>query len=423
MLFPARLRFTIAAFATVVGISLVVGFGWSALKDVSREADLMESDLERLRTIEAVEEELHELGAGSDNAHVATLDKHVAELLAAPSPAGELHLLDQLQRRVALAKADSTPQRWSQAAEVISQISKASVAAAVKTLEATSKPARASARDILKLGATVAVVCGVLAALAFMRLRRERREAESQLRQRDRLAVLGTMAATVAHELNNPLATVSGCATAVRDRLRKRANGDPAGYADEVEYLDMVVDEARRCAGIVRSLRDLARDSPPAMAPSDLPTLVRDVVALVQMTQQGPRVAFEVAGEATLEIVCDPDKIKQLLLNLIVNARDACADGGRVRISVERDAEDGARLVVEDDGRGIAAKDLGRVFEPFHTDKTRGLGLGLFVCERVVSLHAGRIAAASDGPGRGARFTVSLPAHPPQRTQTAEASA
>jgi signal transduction histidine kinase len=285
-------------------------------------------------------------------------------------------------------------------------------------------------RDIVRLGAAVVLIGGVLSVLALVRLRRERREAESRLRRSDRLAVLGMMAASVAHELNNPLATISGCASAVRDRLRRREGAAPAdagagdSHADELEYLDMIVDETRRCSGIARSLRDLARDTPPAMIPTDLAALARDVVGLVGMAREGPKVTVECGGDASLEIVCDPDKIKQLLLNLVVNARDACADGGHVRIAVERAGDDAARLVVEDDGQGIAPQDLSRVFEPFHTGKTRGLGLGLFICERIATLHGGAISASSEGPGRGARFSVTLPTHPPLRAPaTAEAAA
>lgn len=95
-----------------------------------------------------------------------------------------------------------------------------------------------------------------------------------------------------------------------------------------------------------------------------------------------------------------------------MNARDACSANGHVRIAVELSGTEHARIVVEDDGRGIASGDLARVFEPFHTGKTRGLGLGLFICERIVTLHGGTIAAESDGPGRGARFTVTLPLQP-----------
>ena len=407
----ARTRFYLAALATAVGILALVGFAWRALAIVHREAERMELQLTRLGCIERLEGEMHELAARSVGARIDTLDRHLAELLAKDASPGEEPLLAELQSRILAAKVEDTSQRWSQAAEALSEISKMAVDAASRTAEDTSKPARRSANDLLKLGATVAIVCSMLSLLAFGRMRRERREAELHLRRSDRLAALGALAAGVAHELNNPLATISGCAAAVQDRL-VRGGG---AHADEIEYLGMIVDETRRCSGIVRSLRDLARDTPPAMTPSDLAALARDVVALAQMSREGPQVAFEVGGETSLEIVCDPDKIKQLLLNLIVNARDACADGGTVCVVVERDGEDAARLVVSDDGRGIARGELPHIFEPFHTDKTRGLGLGLFICERVVALHGGRIVAASDGAGRGSRFTVSLPLAPPQR--------
>jgi signal transduction histidine kinase len=127
----------------------------------------------------------------------------------------------------------------------------------------------------------------------------------------------------------------------------------------------------------------------------------------VQRTET--RVPVEVVGDPVCEIVCDPDKVKQLLLNLLVNARDACDDGGRVRVHVGLADERNARITVEDDGRGIARAEIGRIFEPFHTSKTRGLGLGLFLCERIAALHGGTIRAESDGPGRGSRFVVTLP--------------
>lgn len=316
---------------------------------------------------------------------------------------------DRLGAHLEAAKTDGSSQTWAVAAESLSDIGRHAVEIATKSAALTTEPAASGARDILKLGAMVACVCGVLAAFALVRHLRERREAEAQLRRSDRLAALGTMAASVAHEINNPLATISGCASAVRDRL----GASSASHTDEIEYLGMILDETKRCTGIVRSLRDLARDTPPAMAPFDLAALAREVVALVQMSRDGPRIEWQVSGEPSLEAVCDPDKVKQLLLNLLVNARDASPDGGSVRIVVRRDGESAAELVVEDQGRGIAPDDLPRVFEPFHTGKTRGLGLGLFVCERIASLHGGSIVAASDGPGRGARFTVTIPLQPP----------
>jgi signal transduction histidine kinase len=408
MRFNARTRFAVTALAAAAGIALVVGYGWRALEVASDDAKTVKAHLVRMGRIERLEEEMHELAAGSPDAKAGSVSRLLADIREHPMSAQDSEALDRLAGLVEQACRDGSSRSWSLAAEALSDVGKRAVEDAVQSLAETSEPVEQSARQILKLGATVALVCGVLAAFALMRLRRERREAELILRRNDRLAVLGTMAASVAHEINNPLATISGCATAVRDRLQR----SPAGHGDEIEYLGMIVDETRRCTGIVGSLRDLARDTPPAMAPYDLPRLVREVVALAEMSRSEPSVSFEVAGDPSLEVVCDPDKVKQLVLNLLVNARDACSDGGRVRVLVQR-AGEAARLVVEDDGRGISRDDLARVFEPFRTGKTRGLGLGLFVCERVASLHRGTIRAESDGPGRGARFTVTLPLNPP----------
>jgi signal transduction histidine kinase len=417
---PARTQFTFAAVATALGTVLVVGFGWRALAEVNSAAELMEQQIRRIGRIERVEEEVHEFAARNAGANRSSLDRHLEELLAAPAEKGEVLLLTQLQNRVAEARVHDTAESWAQAAEVLSQMGKLAVADAARVAELTSGPAKSSARNIVRLGITVVLVGGALTLLAFGRHRRERREAEARLRRSDRLAALGMMAASVAHELNNPLATISGCASAVRDRLRRR--GEEL-QPDEIEYLDMIVDESRRCSGITRSLRDLARESPPATTPSDLAALARDVIALAELAREGPRVTFELTGDPSLEVVCDPDKIKQLLLNLVVNARDACSDGGRVRVSVGRGAAESARLVVEDDGRGMTKDELGRLFEPFHTGKTRGLGLGLFLCERIATLHGGTILASSEGGGRGARFEVTLPLHPPLRSAAQRAAA
>lgn len=405
----ARTLFQIAAVATVVGVAAVAGYGWNALADASAAASRMSEQLMRLASIERAEEQLHALAATSPGADAEALVREIARVRSLSGGVEEAATFELLDARIAVARSTGSAEDWSRAAEVVSRLEKRAISLATGSLRGGEL--RTSARDILRLGAAVVLLFGASTAVAFARLRRERREAEAVLRRSDRLAALGTMAASVAHELNNPLATISGCATAVRDRLRRA----PEGHADSLEYLGMIVDETRRCGGIVRSLGDLARDGPPAMAPSDVAALAREVVGLVGMAHERRGVEVTVSGEPSVEIVCDPDKIKQVLLNLFVNAQDACGGRGRVTIGVTRTAADGARIVVEDDGQGIAPADLPRIFEPFHTGKARGLGLGLFVCERVTSLHGGTIAAESRGPGRGAKFTVTLPARPPDR--------
>lgn len=405
MILATRWGFMAAGTATVLGVAAVVVFGWNALVRVSRDAERMASHLASVQKIERLEAEMHQLGSGSPEGRIDALDRQLDLVRHDPIIARDGILLALLDDRVAVATADRTPQAWARAAEVVSELEKGAIGRAISAQEVASEPVLESAQRLLGLGGAVIGVFAVLSALAFVRLRRERRWAQERLRRSDRLAALGTLAASVAHEINNPLATISGCADAVRDRLRR----SPAGHDDSLEYLEMIRDETRRCRDIVRGLRDLARDTPPAMAPADLSALARDVVHLVEVQQSGKRVTFEVAGEAACEIVCDPDKVKQLLLNLLVNARDACADGGRVRLEVALEEGRRTRIVVEDDGQGISREELERIFEPFHTSKTRGLGLGLFLCERIATLHGGTIRAESGGPGRGARFVVHLP--------------
>lgn len=405
-MFSTRWRFLAAGIATVVGIAAVAVHGWQTLDDVSRDAEEMAVHLESLRRIERLEAELHELGAGPSSLGIRGLERAYAAVRDDPRIGTQWALVLTLEQRIADARMDRTPQSWARAAEVVSELEKVAISSAIDVHGDSSRPLRRTATDLLQIGAVAIVLFGVLAVLAFLRLRRERRETHARLRKSDRLAALGTMAASVAHEINNPLATIAGCADAVRDRLRRA----PQEHEDSLEYLGMIRDETRRCRDIVRGLRDLARDTPPAMAPADLAGLVREVVRLVSIQQGETAVTFETAGASQCEIVCDPDKVKQLLLNLLVNARDACAAGGKVRVSVNRTSAGRAEIVVEDDGRGIAREELDRVFEPFHTSKTRGLGLGLFLCERIASLHNGTIRAESDGPGRGARFVVTLPA-------------
>jgi signal transduction histidine kinase len=405
MFSSARWQFAASAVLTVVGTAAVAVYGWRALDATSADAERMEAHLAAMGAIEALEAELHEVAAESPLGNLDSLERRLDAVAGLPLFAGYRPLLEQLEAEMARARMDATPKAWARVGEFVSELEKLAVDRAIVDQKDSARPIRKAADRMIRLGAVVIAVFGVLSTLAFVRLRRERRESREHLRRSDRLAALGTMAASVAHEINNPLATIAGCADAVRDRMRKRADADE----DSLEYVDMIRDETRRCRDIVRGLRDLARDTPPAMAPADLSRIVREVVQLVGMQRGGPDVAIDVSGEDACEIVCDPDKVKQLLLNLLVNARDACREGGHVRVAVARSGEDRAQVTVEDDGRGIPHAELQRIFEPFHTSKTRGLGLGLFLCERIASLHGGAIRAESAGPGRGARFVVTLP--------------
>lgn len=403
-----RARFLAAFALTVTGIVGVAGYGFRALEKVGSGAAEARHDLRVLRMTALMEDTLRDLTAGPAGGDgptlVRELDALLADLPVQWIAAEDLPLFAAFAAAVGEAREHPTQEAWFRAGEAVGTLEQALIRSA--RWAETEERAGDRAQRLLLIGAAVVAGFGAASALVFFRMRREEREAREHLRRSDRLAALGTVAASVAHEINNPLATISGCAAGVRDRLERE---DRARHADSIDYLTMIGDETRRCSGIVKNLRDLAREGPPAMTPADLVPLAKSVVALLQVDRDAKPVEFRLEGEAQLEALCDPDKVKQLLLNLLINARDASDPGGLVTVTLSRAAER-VRIVVADTGRGIERRDLVRIFEPFHTDKTKGLGIGLFLCERIAALHRGTIRAESDGPGKGARFVVEFPA-------------
>lgn len=406
MILSTKSRFLAAIAFTGIGIALLAAYAWRSFGDVSAELENLRTHLERVEAIEHIEEDLHELGAKSERASEHSLDAHIRAMRDRAQTERDVKLVAMLEERIALARSTGTSEAWSEAAEVMSQLVKGELTRMSTTLKNTEDPAKAGARVALRLGGLTVLVFGVLSLFAYLRYRRDAAETRDRLRRADRLSALGTMAASVAHEINNPLATISGCASAVKDRLLR----NETSHEDSIEYLGMIDSETTRCSGIVRQLRDLSRDAPPAMAPTNLTVLAEEVATFVGFNRAGPKVKIAVAAAPAVTAVCDPDKLKQLLLNLLVNARDAAGEGGVVDVAVEQAADGAVRLTVADNGVGMSPDELARVFEPFHTTKTRGLGLGLFLCERIAMMHGGSIHAESEGRGRGARFVVDLPA-------------
>jgi signal transduction histidine kinase len=230
--------------------------------------------------------------------------------------------------------------------------------------------------------------------------------AENRLLQAAKLAAVGEMAAGIAHELNNPLTTVTGFTELVLEELPEES-----GYREELE---MIQKEARRATDVVRRLLDFSRQGERTRARADLNEIVEDVLALTQhlIHTSGVRLTVQLAGEIPWVSV-DRNQMKQVLLNLIHNALQAMPDGGNIVLCTEtrtRENRSWAVMSVEDSGTGIAPKDRDRVFEPFFTTKgdKGGTGLGLSVTYGIVTDHGGEIDVASE-PGKGSKFTVWLP--------------
>jgi two-component system, NtrC family, sensor kinase len=232
------------------------------------------------------------------------------------------------------------------------------------------------------------------------------RMAESRLVQAAKLAAVGEMAAGIAHELNNPLTTVSGFSELVLEELPKGS-----GVRNDME---LVLREAQRARAVVRRLLDFARQSESARVRSDINEIIEDVLALVNHLLRTSGVQLVTDLSVGLPWVSvDRNQIKQVILNLIHNALHAMPTGGNLHISTNRQSRDQSEWLtvrLTDTGTGIAPENLDRVFEPFFTTRSKdgGTGLGLSVTYGIVTDHGGSIEVESQ-VGKGSSFTVWLP--------------
>lgn len=240
----------------------------------------------------------------------------------------------------------------------------------------------------------------------------ELRQREQDLERERRLAAIGRLAAGVAHEVSNPLTVIAGAAEGLRDRARDPELSGVRAFEDFPDYLETIESEAYRLKRVVRRLLDFSRTKPTEVRRVDLAEVIEDAASLARLDPlaKGRTIAVRTGG-GRLEVMGDPDALKEALLNLLFNALKAVREQGDVTVSAR---ESGERVVieVEDTGVGIAPQDLDRLFEPFFTTAPpgEGTGLGLSLVYGTVERHRGTITAHSPGPGRGATFRVTLPA-------------
>lgn len=228
-------------------------------------------------------------------------------------------------------------------------------------------------------------------------------ERERDVRRAERLAAVGQLAAGVAHEIRNPLTSVI--------LLIETTRSDPATGGLNDEDLDLIEAELHRIERSLQTLIDYAR--PPKLHRSrvDLVAVARDALTIARgrIELQSVQVQFDASSEPT-NLDADRDQLRQVVLNLVLNALDVMPHGGTLGASVRPPGEDGMiELTVTDTGPGVRSDILPRLFEPFATSKETGLGLGLVVSKRIVTEHGGTILASNPQNG-GACFTVRLPA-------------
>jgi two-component system NtrC family sensor kinase len=244
---------------------------------------------------------------------------------------------------------------------------------------------------------------------------RELEGLNAQLVQVEKAASLGRMAATVAHELNNPLSGILAHAKLAARRITGLAPESPERQR-VLDGLELIRSESLRCGNVVRNLLTYARQGRAELRPAPLHDLMDRALHLVahHLELRGI-VAEREFALADDEITCDPEQIEQALVALLVNAVEAMGEGGRLGVRTEADgaAPERVRIAISDNGVGIDPDVLPRIFDPFFSTKnaTKGVGLGLAVVYGIVQRHEGRIDVASQ-PGHGTTFTITLPRRP-----------
>ncbi len=228
----------------------------------------------------------------------------------------------------------------------------------------------------------------------------ERSAVQERLTQAEHLARIGQLAASLAHEIKNPLAGISGAIQVIRDGLPA---GDPRH-----PVLAEILRQINRLDGTVKDLLVYARPQPPRVQRCELERVVERALAVLRREPDAQRVRFELYNKPPVPpLEADENQIEQLLINLLMNAAHASSDGSVVRLRATVNG-DMVRLDVEDSGIGMDAETCRRAFEPFFTTKARGTGLGLSICDRIVRAHGGSISINS-ALRRGTTVTVRLP--------------
>jgi signal transduction histidine kinase len=245
------------------------------------------------------------------------------------------------------------------------------------------------------------VAAGASVALENSRLSRELRRSEAFLARANRLSSLGMLAAGIAHEIRNPLTAVKTFLDLLPQRIDDK---EVLG-----QFRDLSLAELKRVTDLIAELLTLGKSTNVTRSDVDLIATIEPVVRLMDSTARKRQVTLRITAEPSLARVhADPDQVKQIVLNLLLNAIEASPAGGEVTLRL-RAADGSVFCEVQDQGPGIAADQLDNIFEPFFTTKETGTGLGLALVHQMVVEHGGAITVDSE-IGRGTTFRVSLPA-------------
>ncbi len=262
---------------------------------------------------------------------------------------------------------------------------------------------------MLVLGATGLLMGG--AVTAWNRAQQQIRQQQQEMDRAARVTAIGTMGSALAHEISQPLASISTYARACQLLL----NESPSVSSRLPETLDKIVDESERAGTVLRNMREAIAESRGDREAIDLRTLLDRVVRLVRAEPMRSTVTVTVAAESLPPVFGNRVHLEQVFLNLIRNAIEATVQvkrGNNVKVTGNRNG-DHVEVVIDDEGEGIDSQTAGRLFEPFVTTKSHGLGLGLAISRNLMELGGGNIVFRNL-PGGGARFVVRVPLYEPE---------
>jgi two-component system sensor histidine kinase HydH len=238
-------------------------------------------------------------------------------------------------------------------------------------------------------------------------LRQVHRELEENfelVKRAERLSALGKMSAGLAHEIRNPLASIEGAASV----MQRESQSEERLH----EFLDIIQKESRRLNRLLTSFLDFAKPRQPDLKLIELDSLLESVIVLARHAGDGQRLDFRKETQGGLGMIqCDPEQIKQVLINLVMNAIQAMPQGGTVVLSAAQQSRNRVLIDIHDQGSGIGDAYLDRIFDPFFTTKETGSGLGLSIAHQIVSQHRGLLTITRNSP-EGVTVRISLPRDP-----------
>jgi two-component system sensor histidine kinase PilS (NtrC family) len=231
----------------------------------------------------------------------------------------------------------------------------------------------------------------------------EVREMQERIRKADRLAAIGELSAGIAHEIRNPLASISGSIEILHNELNLNE--------EQKRLMKLIMRESDRLNNIITDFLEFARMRPPAKREADIDKCLKDVLVLMGNNANfGCGISIELDQQAVGGLVrIDEEQVRQVFLNLCINACESMEGHGKLRIETRFTDDNQLSIVFQDNGSGIEVDNLDHLFEPFFTTKDGGTGLGLAIANKIIEAHGGRIIYQNREPG-GAEFRVMLPA-------------